>query len=119
VGEGNNNLKKRILFVVISGPMKGQKYLVELDSPFLIGRGKSAVIDILYDPTVSRKHAIIYFNKNNFYIRDLNSTNGTYVNGNKIGSDTVIEDGTAIQTGKTVFMIKLSKNVKKEEKYKE
>lgn len=41
---------------------------------------------VILDPQnrVSRKHAEVYFDNNEFFIKDLNSTNGTYINGKKI-----------------------------------
>lgn len=56
-----------------------------------IGRGKENEI-IINNPTVSKRHAIIKIFKNAILIEDLNSTNGTYVNGKQINSATVTEN---------------------------
>lgn len=44
---------------------------------------------VIFDPKnrVSRKHAEVYHDKNEFFIKDLNSTNGTFINGKKITSE--------------------------------
>ena len=53
----------------------------------LIGRSIECDI-ILEGHTISRKHALISKNKNGtFKIKDLNSSNGTFINGNKIKGD--------------------------------
>mgnify|MGYP000406514886 CR=1 FL=1 len=46
--------------------------------------GRDPEVDyVIFDPKnrVSRKHAEIHFNNNKLHIKDLNSLNGTYVNG--------------------------------------
>ncbi|WP_029523660.1 FHA domain-containing protein [Persephonella sp. KM09-Lau-8] len=47
-------------------------------------------------PTVSRKHAKISFENEEWFIEDLNSTNGTYVNGEKIKEKRKIKTGDKI-----------------------
>jgi len=50
--------------------------------------------------TVSDKHALISIIQGDYYIRDLGSTNGTYVNGDKIGNNNRrLVDGDIIKTG--------------------
>ena len=60
----------------------GKRYQV-FRFPFRIGRMKANDV-ILDDPTVSRFHAEIYREGKHFYIRDLGSTNGTFVNGKEL-----------------------------------
>lgn len=55
--------------------MKGEKYIVETESPVLIGRNQRTAINILKDPSVSRKYALIYWRDRDCYIKDLQSTN--------------------------------------------
>jgi EAL domain-containing protein (putative c-di-GMP-specific phosphodiesterase class I) len=51
--------------------------------PFTIGRNESA--DLHVDSgRVSREHAVITCERNSFHVRDLNSTNGTFLNGKRI-----------------------------------
>lgn len=57
--------------------------VVELTGPITIGRGKDNDI-ILLDGVVSRHHSRIYFDGPDVIIEDLNSANGTYVNGNRV-----------------------------------
>jgi len=74
--------------------MKGEKYIVETESPVLIGRNQRAAINISNDPSVSRKHALIYWRDRDCYIKDLQSTNGTYIEGRKTDRETCLCDGT-------------------------
>ena len=52
--------------------------------PFVIGKLKDNADVILHEPAVSRMHARIHEQNGSYFIEDLNSTNGTYVNGIKV-----------------------------------
>ncbi|MBN2834981.1 MAG: FHA domain-containing protein [Candidatus Delongbacteria bacterium] len=71
-----------------------------------IGRDKSNTV-ILDDPLVSRKHAIIEEKLGTYYIRDLDSTNSTYVNRNplKPGEEKRLQPGSVINIGKFELQI--------------
>jgi len=75
--------------------------IVEINkSPTVIGRvpGNDIVIGI---PLVSRHHAKITFDNNQYFIEDTNSSNGTYVDGVLISTRTALHDGTKIQIAVT------------------
>jgi len=76
-------------------------------SPFIIGRSQDADL-VLEDNEVSRKHAMIeVFGKENVYISDLASANGTYLNGVRIRS-TRLKHNDIIRLGRCVlkFVVK-------------
>ena len=50
----------------------------------LVGRHRDCDV-VLADPTVSRQHARLVFRASRWIIQDLQSTNGTVLNGNRIG----------------------------------
>lgn len=65
--------------------------------------GREAFNDIvLYDPEVSRNHALIRFHEGRFVIEDLGSTNGTFVNGRRITAPAPLHNGDAIDMGEGV-----------------
>lgn len=75
---------------------------LELDNtPVTIGRHSSNRL-VLDDNAASRAHAVIEFVRGAYHVRDLNSSNGTYVNGRKISSaelksgDTIVIGGVRI-----------------------
>ena len=90
----------------IDGPSKGKE---ENFTSFPISIGRRMKSDYtLSDPYISRQHAIIYLNDNNYpTISDLESTNGTYVQDRKIKNPTILNDSDLISIGKTVLLFKI------------
>jgi hypothetical protein len=92
---------------VTSGPAAGQT--VQLDQQLLVGRENADVT--LDDPEVSRRHAYIRPVGEGVVVEDLDSTNGTLVNGRKIdGAVTMSESGT-VQIGGSKIEIEIPKPV--------
>ena len=68
-----------------------------------IGTLESNDIIVTNDSTVSRSHALLFSDSNNnIYISDLNSLNGTYVNGLKV-NDAILNDLDILKVGNTVI----------------
>lgn len=91
---------------VIKGPDRGKVF--RLSSRDLI-MGSSASCEIrLSDPTVSKEHARITWDDESklYKIQDLESTNGTYLNGVKIVSAFLSQNGINIRMGQTEMVFK-------------
>jgi hypothetical protein len=66
-----------------------------VDRPgFVIGRGKAAGLTIK-DPNISRQHAIVEQQGGLYYLVDMGSTNGTFVNGERISRKAIAEGDVA------------------------
>ena len=74
------------------------------ERPIRVGRNSSNSF-VLSDPTVSQNHAEIFASGPNLFLRDLNSTNGTFVNGVRISSRVKLSDGDDVAIG--VFRIEI------------
>lgn len=89
-------------FVVIEPKeMRGSRF--QLGSSLTVGRSADADISIANDSYASQQHARIEVRADGVWIVDLGSTNGTYVNGNKVATDKSLRKGDRIQTGSTVM----------------
>ncbi|QOJ00012.1 MAG: FHA domain-containing protein [Phycisphaeraceae bacterium] len=91
-----------LVLSVIQGPDKGRKYELPAHEPQLIGRSSEALP--LSDTTVSRRHAELTPDDGAWYIRDLQSQNGTFVNGVRIAQRTKLRPGDQVRTGATLFV---------------
>jgi Nif-specific regulatory protein len=87
--------------VVISGPFEGVSFTVE--GEFSIGRDKLNTLAIEDDRVLSRRHCVIEPDGEAFHIRDLGSSNGTYVNGLPI-TTRALQDGDQISAGQSSFI---------------
>ena len=85
------------LLIVRRGPTVGARFLLDTDVT-VAGRHPNADI-FLDDVTVSRRHAEITRAGKVFSIRDLDSLNGTYLEGSRT-SGGLLQDGSEIQIGK-------------------
>jgi serine/threonine protein kinase len=101
----DKNREKNLCVSIVSGPLEGHKFLVKSDSPILVGRDKDATIKIDYDNYCSRKHAIIYWDKNICFIEDLNSKNGTFVNEERVFGKRKLLNKDFVSMGSTKLII--------------
>ncbi|MGA7937576.1 MAG: FHA domain-containing protein [Kovacikia sp.] len=70
---------------------------------WVVGRDRNAALPV-QDKRLSRRHAVIQHVKNEgFYLIDLNSTNGTFINGEAIRSSALLKDGDQIRLGSLAF----------------
>jgi pSer/pThr/pTyr-binding forkhead associated (FHA) protein len=74
----------------------------ELDGSATIGRSPAVEIQI-DDPFASGRHARIYERGGLFYVEDMGSTNGTYLNGKKLASQELLRAEDRIRIGDTEF----------------
>ncbi|MFP4597819.1 MAG: GGDEF domain-containing protein [Persicimonas sp.] len=94
--------------VVINGVDLGKKYSLAQSSTVI---GRSSKVDIQIDEdAISRSHAIIDDLGNGFVVRDLDSTNGTYVNDRPIGQRKLV-DGDQVKIGRTIFKFLTGSNI--------
>lgn len=84
--------------VILSGPDRGKTLVV--DRPELTIGSKEGNALVLSDPAVSRQHAVLIESAGGYLIRDLNSTNGTYLDGVPI-KEAFLDFGRAIGLGET------------------
>ncbi len=91
------------IFVITQGSQAGESALVS-DGVIMIGRGADCQV-ILDDDYVSTRHARVVANGNGIYAEDLGSTNGTYVNGQRITAPTTITMSDTVRIGKTIMKL--------------
>ncbi|KAF0144967.1 MAG: FHA domain-containing protein [Nitrospirae bacterium] len=95
----------RLRIEVTEGPQKGSKFNVPL--PCTIGR-RDADLRIR-DMTVSKRHASLEASGKNIIFKDLDSTNGSMVNGKQV-KETELSNGDIIQIGDTTLKIQFVTN---------
>ena len=88
--------------VILNGEFEGMRYPLSAEET-LIGRNPTTDVTLL-DENISREHALILRDADNgsYTIEDLQSTNGTKVNGKAVRSK-ALAHGDQIQVGHTIF----------------
>ncbi|MEM8706092.1 MAG: FHA domain-containing protein [Actinomycetota bacterium] len=85
------------LFVVIQGSKSGARYALDTD---IVTLGRHPESDIFLDDiTVSRRHAEVRRDGARYWVRDVGSLNGTYINRDLV-DDRELSDGDELQVGK-------------------
>ncbi|MDF1520432.1 MAG: FHA domain-containing protein [Brevefilum sp.] len=93
------------LLIAQSGPLEGQRWKIK--SELLLGRDSDCDV-VIPMRQVSRQHARIFKREGGTLVEDLNSKNGTYVNGHHIEDIVRLEEGDEIQVSLAQHFIYLS-----------
>ena len=91
---------------VLAGPYTGREFTFDQHDTFLIGRSETAHLPLPEDRFFSRHHCLIEIAPPRCYLRDLGSTNGTFVNGQRT-REAFLQSGDRIQGGQTVLVLEV------------
>ncbi|MBE6484788.1 MAG: FHA domain-containing protein [Actinomycetaceae bacterium] len=89
---------------VTGGPLAGTTLPLGQAS-IVVGRSPDSAL-VLDDTYSSSRHARIYHNDGQWWIEDLDSTNGTFVSGKRINAPTPLPPGASIVIGKTTMELR-------------
>lgn len=89
------------MLTVIEGPTKGKRFELPVNEPQMLGRSSEALP--LGDQAISRRHAELTPDRGEWYLRDLDSQNGTLVNGKPIEGRIRLRTGDIITVGQTTL----------------
>lgn len=91
--------------LVVAGPARGQTLVIDA-LPAVVGRSADADHQIL-DDTVSRRHCQLFGDHDGVAIEDLDSANGTRVNGHDLAGELHLRDGDILELGSAAVLVKL------------
>jgi len=91
-----------IYLTVAHGPDRGRFFTLDAEQSYLIGRASENLI--LEDRKLSRYHARLDCHDGDWFISDLGSTNGTFVNGERVDRRCRLFDGDRVQLGLTLLV---------------
>jgi len=95
---------KHVALRVLAGFYAGLEVPVDR-SRMVVGRGRGADL-VVAESTMSREHAVISFDEGGCFVEDLQSTNGTKVNGQRCERKR-LQDGDEIQLGRLQLQVSL------------
>src|SRR5437868_4032004 len=100
-----------IVHIYPTGPTMGARYPLA-ETALVVGRGEDCTIQI-QDHSVSRRHARIEHGPDGYYVHDLQSTNGTFVNDHPV-TDALLHDGDYLRVGNCIFRFLAGGNLESE-----
>ncbi|HMP02041.1 MAG TPA: FHA domain-containing protein [Gemmatales bacterium] len=96
----------KLSLVVAQGNPPGKEIPIRLPQ-FLIGRDPDCHLRPA-SPLVSKRHCALLVREGRAFVRDFNSTNGTFVNQEPVKGEREIQDGDELKMGPLLFKIKLT-----------
>jgi pSer/pThr/pTyr-binding forkhead associated (FHA) protein len=87
-------------FVVLAGPGVKKGTRVEVETSLVVGRDADSGLRLDNDDYASARHARLESRTDGTWVEDLNSTNGTFVNGKRVTAER-LEAGDVVQVGQT------------------
>jgi pSer/pThr/pTyr-binding forkhead associated (FHA) protein len=98
------NDRPRFALRFISGKYQGGEFPLRMNREIIIGRSSDLDM-VLVEDMVSRRHAKISSTEIEVYIQDMGSTNGTFVNGEKIAGRALLHEGDRILVGTSIIKV--------------
>ncbi len=96
-------MQSNFRLVMRSGPSVGKVYPLDKNEMF-VGRDLSNDI-VINDPEISRRHARLFLQGNSYILEDLGSTNGSFVNGQRLMGPNVLRPGDVITFGERMSLV--------------
>lgn len=103
-GSANGNTAPQPIALVVRSPLSAQGERHLLADALTIGRSPECDV-IIDDSYSSQAHARLYRDGSQHLLEDLGSTNGTYLNRQKVDNATAVRVGDFVQVGSTVFEV--------------
>ena len=91
------------MYYRLISPDGTQSFDLKMNAPLIVGRAPTCDLSVS-DPTISRRHAELLCDEEQVTLRDLGSSNGTFVNGRKVAAAT-LEVDDLIAFGKVAFRL--------------
>jgi pSer/pThr/pTyr-binding forkhead associated (FHA) protein len=98
------NDRPRFALRFISGKYQGGEFPLRMNREIIIGRSSDLDM-VLVEDMVSRRHAKISSTEADVFIQDMGSTNGTFVNGEKIAGRAQLHEGDRILVGTSIIKV--------------
>jgi pSer/pThr/pTyr-binding forkhead associated (FHA) protein len=100
-----NGRPLRCRILLRTGPLTGHSFTLHQDTTNF---GRMAGNDVVIpDGTISRHHARMTFHKGKWSVEDLNSSNGTFVNGKRATRPTALQHGDEVRMGDDIMTFEL------------
>jgi hypothetical protein len=91
--------------LIVQGRSDAKPRTVKLSATMTVGRAPECELR-LDDTYTSQQHARLYAKNNSWFVEDLGSTNGTFVNEQKLAAPAMLQPGDKVRVGQTVMELR-------------
>lgn len=98
--------KAKIMLYFTDSKQKNKTFKILLKEDMTIGRNGDNELTLAYDNTVSAHHCRIFKRDNQYILTDLSSSNGTFLNGVRVLSESILLSGDTITIGQAELTFK-------------
>jgi pSer/pThr/pTyr-binding forkhead associated (FHA) protein len=102
---GQKRTKGTARLILIEGPQEPAGKVFVLSSETTLGRSPENQI-VLTDDSVSQRHARLLKREEEYFLEDLDSTNGTFLEGERIKEPIRLNSGDRVKVGRTIFQFR-------------
>ena len=99
---------------ILTGPQRNEQFELTEGKPIMIGRGSESGRIALHDQAVSRRHAELTFKDGRWAIRDMGSSNGTFVNEKRLAGEFFLNHNDQVRVGATVILFEQQEHPEKQ-----
>jgi pSer/pThr/pTyr-binding forkhead associated (FHA) protein len=103
-----------VILEAVSGPVAGRRIEIRAGTILRVGRTAKSDYALGEDSYLSGQHFAIENDGTEVRARDLGSSNGTFVNGERVTSETVMREGDSLTAGGSTFTVHLDPNAEGE-----
>ena len=100
----------RVTLTVTAGPHQGAAYTFAEHDTFLVGRSPEAHFSLPEDPYFSRMQFLVEVNPPLCRLLDLKSSNGTFINDQRVRGEVPVHDGDLLRVGTLVFAFRIKQD---------
>ena len=91
--------------LLVQGPGDGRPRTVRLAASMTVGRAPECELR-LEDTYASQQHARLFAKNESWFVEDLGSTNGTFVNDQKLAAPAMLQPGDKVRVGQTILELR-------------
>jgi pSer/pThr/pTyr-binding forkhead associated (FHA) protein len=102
---GRRAAPKEVLHLKVVEGIPGKGHRFDLGDELTVGRAAGCQVSLADDTYVSQLHARVFRKDGRYFVEDLGSTNGTFLNRKQVSAPIALRRGDRLQVGKTVFEV--------------
>lgn len=112
--DSSQKTKKNLTPIILKAQIEDDEFTRRFrQTEIILGRDPSVDFP-LNNETISLRHCKIYYHNKQWWIEDLESTNGTYLNNDPVKTETIVTNDDQLRLGKVEIIVTINQNTELE-----